>query len=227
MSHLKTPLSRTLPLWVQSVIRAELDRLGKAIPATVKSVSGAIVTVNFQVSGMTLPTVEMPLFGPEYIRYPIQAGDKGVCFPADFYLGAMSGLGTGNADQSLRGNLSTLVFLPIGNKSWSAVDAQAVTLYGPNGVVLRDSNSHSSITLTPSDITGTAQTQYQIGVGSNTVTIDSSGITLTAGGVSIVINSGGVTIDGKDFLTHDHLAGTYVAPSGGGPVTGDSGPVVP
>lgn len=201
------------------MIRDELDRLGKAIPATVKSVSGAIVTVNFEVSGMTLPSVEMPLFGPEYVRYPIQVGDKGVCLPADFYLGQMSGLGPGTADQSLRGNLSTLVFFPIGNKNWSAVDAQAVTIYGPNGVVLRDSNSHSTLTLTPSDITGTAQTQFQIGVGSNTITISSSGITLTGGGVSIQITSSGVTIDGVDFLTHAH-SGVTTGP-------GVTGPVVP
>lgn len=62
--------------------------------------------------------------------------------------------------------------------------------------------------------------------GASVVTLAPTGITLAFGGHSIVIDSSGVTIDGKAFLTHEHLPGTYTAPSGGGPVTGDSGAVV-
>lgn len=62
--------------------------------------------------------------------------------------------------------------------------------------------------------------------GASVVTLASTGITFAFGGHSIVINSSGVTIDDKAFLTHEHLPGTYNAPSGGGPVTGDSGAVV-
>ena len=211
MTAQKTPISRTLPLYVQSLIRQEIDKLGKALPAIVQSVNGSIVTVNFQVSGVTLPVVEMPLFGPEYIRYPIQAGDKGVCFPADVYLGGMSGLGTGVADMSQRGNLTTLVFFPIGNKNWSSVDSQAVTIYGPNGVVLRDTESASTLTLTPSDINvssgGTSELNAQ------------TSITLFAGGHTIVIDSSGVSIDGLEFLLHTH--------SGVTTGSGVTGPVVP
>lgn len=191
----KTPLSRTMPLYVQSLIQQAIDKLGKALPATVVSVTGSIVTVNFQVTGITLPVVQMPLFGPEYIRYPIQPGDKGVCFPVDVNIGGISGLGTGVAGPTQRANLSTLVFFPIGNVNWTPVDSQAATIYGPNGVVLRDTGAASTLTLTP------------------------TGITITSGGHTLVINSTGIVLDGLIFLDHTH--------SGVTTGTGISGPVVP
>ena len=106
----------------------------------------------------TLPNVTVPLFGPEYVRYPIQPGCKGVVFPADAYLGGVSGLGGGVADLALRGNLSTLVFFPIGNTSWSASDdANALVLYGPDGVIIRDMNKKTVFTLTENGIVITLQ----------------------------------------------------------------------
>lgn len=208
----KTPVSRTLPAFTRSAIKAALDKQGKALPATVAAVHGNIVTVSFQVQGLTLPQVDMPLAGAEYLRMPTQVGDKGVCFPADVYIGQMSGLGTGLPNTSTRGNLSTLVFFPIGNKNWTASDnANAVVLYGPDGVILRDSNSDSTLTLTPSDI--------DIDSGGTMELTAATSITLTVGAHSIVINSSGVTIDGKVFLLHEHSAVT--------PGVGISGPVVP
>lgn len=211
MTAQTTPISRTLPLYVRSVIQQEINRLGKALPGIVQSVKGAIVTVNFQVSGLTLPTVEMPMFGPEYIRYPVQPGDKGVCFPADVFIGQMSGLGNGSADITQRGNLSTLVFFPVGNSNWSGVDPQSVTVYGPNGVVLRDTNSDAVLTLTPNGIKCT--------LGSNLLNLSSSEIELSAGGHTLVIDSSGITLDGLIFLEHTHTGVTTG--------TGVTGPVVP
>ncbi len=213
MSYLKTPLARTLPALIQSIVQQQIDRLGKALPGTVKTISGAIVGVNFEVQGdnglpLTLPVVEMPLFGPEYIRYPVQVGDKGVCFPCDVYLGQMSGLGSGSAVMRRDPNLTNLVFFPIGNKNWSSVDTQAVTIYGPNGVVLRDSNSTSTLTLNPDSYTGNFG-------GTVNFTAQTS-ITLTVGSHSIVISSSGITIDGIEFLTHVH--------SGVTTGSGDTGP---
>ncbi len=215
MSYLKTPLARTLPALIQSIVQQQIDRLGKALPGTVKTISGAIVGVNFEVQGdnglpLTLPVVEMPLFGPEYIRYPVQVGDKGVCFPCDVYLGQMSGLGSGSAVMRRDPNLTNLVFFPIGNKNWSSVDTQAVTIYGPNGVVLRDSNSTSTLTLTPDSYTGNFG-------GTVNFTAQTS-ITFTVGSHSIVVSSAGITIDGIEFPTHVH--------SGVTTGSGDSGPPV-
>jgi hypothetical protein len=184
----KTPLSRTLPRFAQNVVRTEIAKRGRSLPCRVDSVDGPIVTVNFEVSGLTLPKVTMPLFGSEYVRLPIQPGCLGVTFPCDVYIGNVSGLGGGQSDDSLRGNLSTLVFFPIGNTNWSAVDPNAVTIYGPNGVALMDSAGHTKAILTPAGLAVTAQTSISLTVGSHNITIDSAG----------------VHIDGRIFLAHQH-----------------------
>lgn len=184
----KVPLTRALSAFATRKARDEIARRGRSLPGTVIDVAGPIVTVNFDVSGATLPNVTMPLFGPEYVRYPIKAGDRGAAFPVDVYLGGVSGLGSGLADTSLRGNLSTLVWFPVGNKGWSDVDPDAVTIYGPNGVVMRDQDSQTVSTLTPNGLVVNAKTSITLAVGSH----------------SIVIDSSGVKIDGKPFLPHEH-----------------------
>ena len=134
----KTPLARTLNRFAEQKVLDRVQQLGKSLPCHVVSVRGAIVTVAFDVTGpFTLPNVTVPLFGPEYVRYPIKAGDRGVVLAADAYLGGVSGLGGGTADLTQRANLATLVFLPIANASWFTVDPNAVTVYGPDGVVLQ------------------------------------------------------------------------------------------
>lgn len=146
----KTPLAASLnQLGIRSA-ETRIQRLPQCLPCSVVSVSGSIVTVKFEVSSgvMTLPQVQMPLFGPEYIRYPMQVGDKGFAIASDAYLGQMSGLGTGTADLSEQPNLSTLSFMPIGNMNFSATDdANKVVIYGPNGTILRDKGSHAVINI--------------------------------------------------------------------------------
>ena len=195
-NSLKTPLGTSLNnIAIQRAADA-IQLLGKALPASVTKVNGSIVTVKFELAQtvpFTLPEVTVPLFGPEYIRYPIQAangstpGTKGMVVPANAYLGGMSGLGGGIADLTQRGNLTALVFLPFGNTDWAAPDdPQAVCIYGPAGVILRDSGSKS------------------------VVKIDTDGISLAFGGFEITIDKDGITIgnnttiDGKVFLQHEH-----------------------
>ena len=156
----KTALARTLNQFAERKVRGAIDLFGKALPASVVAVvSSGIVTVKFEIakttnSPYTLPNVTVPLFGPEYIRYPIQAGCMGVVFPSDAYLGGVSGLGGGVADLSLRGNLSTLVFFPIGNSGWSASDdPNALVLYGPDGVIIRNLAGTSKITTNADGVT--------------------------------------------------------------------------
>lgn len=202
----KTPFVRTLPRLAERKAVEEIEKRGYALPGHVSSIDGSIVTVDFDVTGTLLPQVTMPVFGPEYIRYPIQVGDKGVAFPATLYIGGVSGLGQSAtaAFGVLQGNLSSLVWFPCGNSNWSAVDADAVTIYGPNGVVFRDTNSGTVATLTPTGLD---------------VTSDSGTLTFSAGGVTVTIDSTGVTIDGILFETHTHSGVT----SGGD----DTGPPVP
>jgi hypothetical protein len=143
----KIPYARALNA---AATRKALDAqqlLGKALPCSVVAVSGSIVTVAFQLkSPFTIPNVTMPMFGPQYIRYPTQVGDLGVTLPADVYLGGISGLGGGIADLTLPANLSALVFFPIASTNWSATeDANAVVIYGPDGAILRDANKTTQV----------------------------------------------------------------------------------
>lgn len=213
MTYQKIPLSRTLPAFVNMEIRDALDRLGKALPATVASVNGSIVTVNFSMQGVQLPQTEMPVAGSQYVRLPIQVGDAGVCFPADVDIGVASGLGNTQSPSLTRvPNLSALVFFPIGNLNWTAVTANILTLYGPDGVTIRDSGTNAEVQLTPSQITAT--------IGGNALMIlNSSSIQLSAGGHTFLINSSGIQLDGLVFTLHTH--------SGVTTGSGVTGPVVP
>lgn len=197
-------MSNAQKLWLQkSLNQVAINRaadaiqlLGKALPASVASVNGAIVTVKFEISSSyTLPQVDIPLFGPEYIRYPIHVGDKGVVYPCDAFIGQMSGLGEGTPDTTQPANLSALVFFPIGNKTWSAVDPDAVTVYGPNGVVIRDQASHSSVAVLPGSVTITGRDTITLITGSATISATSAGAVTISGTTALTLHGGaGVTI---------------------------------
>lgn len=213
----KTPVSDTLNEFARLKAADAIQQTGRSLPATVVSAKGSIVTVKFEITNsvFTLPNVTIPLFGPEYIRYPIQPGDKGFVVAADAYLGGMSGLGGGTADLSQLANLAALVFFPIGNTSFFAVDPQAVVIYGPNGVSIRDATDANDVTVNKQVITLTSPNSITSTVGTSKVTMTPTAITLSSSGHSIIINALGVIIDGKLFLTHEHTG-----VQGGSGVTG-------
>lgn len=188
----KTPLSGRLNRFAEGKIRDALQLTGRALPASVVSRTNMIVKVKFEVvSGFTLPVVTMPLASSEYVRAAIRPGCKGVVFPADTYIGGMSGLGGGVADLTQRANLSTLVFFPIGNTGMQVEDASKTVLYGEPSVLLKDKGGNSIIELTP------------------------TGITMSFGAHSILINASGVIIDGHEFISHIHGNGNAGAPTTG------------
>ena len=213
----KIPLSLSLNQAMSRASESRVQQIGKCLPCSVVSVDGAMITVKFEVKAdpLTLPQVKMPLFGPEYVRYPIQAGDKGFAISADAYLGQMSGLGDGTADLTVQPNLSTLAFMPCGNKNWRNVDGDAVVIYGPNGVVVEDADQNCTLTLTPSG--------YTIDLGTNPWTITSGAITITSSGTGTIdlganplnITSSLVTINGDLVVTGTISFG----PSGTGAAT--------
>ena len=198
----KTPFVSSQNAFATRKANEALNLLGKALPCSIAAIPVAgvpIVTVKFEIQDptfTTLPNVTVPALGSEYIRLPLQAptstaqGTKGVVIAIDAYLGGISGLGGGVADLSQRGNLATLVFVPVGNKGWVAVDPQAVTAYAPNGVVLRDSGSKVTFTLTPDGIAivGNVKMQGNLNVTGNVAI--TGGLTATqdvvAGGVSVM-----------------------------------------
>lgn len=172
----KVPIQESANRFAEKKVNDALQLAGKGLPCSVVSVSNSIVTVRFEVqSGFTLPNVTIPMFGGEYIRYPTQAGDKGVVIPFDARLSGVSGIGGGTASLSQPGNLTALVFLPISNTAWSSVDANALTLYGPNGVVLRDTESNSTLILTPSGIAMVGQDSISLTSGSTSITLNNDG----------------------------------------------------
>lgn len=197
--------SRKLPIFqsIQNAARGRADAsshaIGKSIPATVSAVDGAIVTVNFELdSGFVLPKINVPILGSEYIRIPVQVGCKGIVIACDYYIGAMSGLGTGRATALKRGNLSNLVFMPIGNSDWTDYDGDTLTLYGVSSVEIMDKPGGSSL----------------VRVEENAITLENgdSSVEVSSSGVSII---GTLTINGQEYTSHTHTNGNEGQPTGG------------
>jgi hypothetical protein len=172
------------------------QNFGKTLPVKVISRDKQLVTVEFLVQGVwPLPQVTMPIASSKFDWLPVKAGDLGLAMPSDVYLGGISGLGGGTADYVQRGNLSTLMYHPVTNKSWEPPggNGNMRILQGPEGVRIQSENGNSFVNVTPTEIT------------------------LSVGSVTLVINSSGITLQGKPWLPHAH---TGVQPGGG-----TSGPV--
>jgi hypothetical protein len=203
--HVKNPLNLNLSIFAKGKVADGLQLTGKALPCTVaKVVSSGIVTVNFEVNAapFTLPQVTVPIAYSEYVRYPIQVGDKGFVTSADVRLGGITGLGSGTPDLTRPANLSALVFVFLGNTEWSPpTDKQSVEIYGPNGVIIRDKNSTTTITLTPSGIT--------IKLGGD--------ITINSNGHNVNVTGGGDVKAGSISLLHHTHSGVSTG-------TGNTGP---
>lgn len=103
----------------------------------------------------------------------------GIVIPADTYLGGASGQGGGTADLTPPANLSALVFLPISHTEWESVDGHVLTLYGPEGVTIRDAGSKTTFLLTPQSITIATPDQFKVTVGSTVLTLTNGSWSLT------------------------------------------------
>lgn len=151
----KVPFAVSLNNTVERKIENNQQNLGQFLPCTVTKVEGSIVTVNFEVlSGqLTLPPVTCAIAESEYVRLPIQVGDKGICMAADTRLGGVTGLGQGLAPLSTPSNLGGLVFVPVGNKNWFSVNGQYLVMYGIDGVEISTKAQDCKITLTHAGVT--------------------------------------------------------------------------
>lgn len=224
--HQKTPTAQYLSQFAQKIVSRFIAQLGMSLPCHVTQVTGSIVTVSFDVTSQyTLPQVTIPIFGPEYIRYPTQVGDKGVVFPVDAGIGPTSGLGTGVPVLSQKqGNMSNLVFFPVGSKNWSPTDdPKAVVIYGPNGVIIRTVAKDSVLTVGTGVMTLKAASivlQGAVTFTNGSVTVDGGTLNLGSSNVTTTgtVTGGTVTAAGKSLSTHIHSGVT----TGGG----DSGPPV-
>lgn len=208
----KTPFQAAMNAWNNRNKESDLQYDCQALPCTVSQVmSSGLVEVNFEVNEptITFPKVQVPVAYPEYIRYPIQVGDKGVTVPADVWLGNITGTGAATPpDLTKAANLGALSFIWLGNKNWTAPDdTQAVVVYGPNGVILRDTNKTTVFTLTPDGITITLGGNLTINTNGNDIVIN--------GGGNITVNGGGDVVAGTiSLMNHTHSAGSLSPPSG-------------
>lgn len=199
----KSPLARSLEQFANRKVAGALAQLGQNLPASAVSISGGIVTVKFEIantpnSPYTLPNINVPIVGSEYVRLPIQPGCPGMVMTADAYLGGMSGLGGGVADLAPRGNLSMLVWTPIGNTAWAAViDANALELYGPDGVILHNVAKSAILKVTTAESSWTP-------AGGNPVTIN--GNLVVTGNVTVngTVIAGDGGADQVGLQTHTH-----------------------
>ena len=192
-------------LWIQrrlndtAIQRAQqaIQSTGRALPCSVVSVSGSLVTVKFEVDSTpwTLPQITIPKAESQWVRMPTQVGDMGLTIPGDVSLAGVTGMGGGIANMARRGNLSTLVFLPLSNKNSPPIDPNAAQIEGPNGAIIRTTSGNASLT------------------------VNDDGITMSFGGKTVTLNGSGLTIDGVLFDTHTHLyaPGTGTPTETGGP----------
>ncbi|HBX5493212.1 TPA: hypothetical protein MH446_14385 [Klebsiella pneumoniae] len=172
----KLNFASSMNRFTERKIENALQKSGKVLPASVVKQTGNMITVSFELRDIpyVLPQVTIPLFGPQYIRYPMQPGDKGIVIPADTYIGGVSGQGGGIADMTPPANLSALVFLPISNTEWQGVDGQVVTVYGPEGVTLRDSDSNTTFLLKPDSIAISTPDSFTVTVGGTVFSLTGS-----------------------------------------------------
>jgi len=205
----KKPFADSMSRFAESKALSEIRKRGQEWPGHVVSVeSSMIVTVAFDIEvpegELPPPTVTMPVFGPEYLRQPIQVDDLGAALSFSTLIGNVSGLGVGpnpNIDTQ-QGNLSMLVWVPVGNIDWTAVDLNTLVLYGPaggNGVLLQDVVDAPGIR----------------------ISIKNGVFKVTAGTHVLQVSAAGTVFDGITWGTHSHSPGTYQA--GGDPVTGEAG----
>jgi hypothetical protein len=170
-------------------------------------VGNGTVTVSFQVqqNGITLPSVTMPVAQSDYIRHPLQVGDTGLAQPSDVYLGGVSGLGGGVANNVQQANLSNLMFHPVSSTNQTtSPNANAALVQGPQGVVIQDTGGLNTETLTA--------TSTVFKVGSTTLTFNSTGLVLSVGGNTITMDAAGITLSSGDVIAGTVTLLTHVHP---------------
>ncbi|KPJ34740.1 hypothetical protein BMUNKI379_11635 [Burkholderia multivorans] len=197
-NYSKLPLQRSLNRVAIARAAQAIEDTGNALPCRVTKVSGAIVTVEFEMQGTwTLPPVTIPKAESPWIRNPTQVGDKGVTMPADAYLGGISGLGGGTADFRRRGNLSALVFVPVSNANSAPDDPNAAQVCGPNGMIARTTQG------TPSSCV-VNQNGVSMTYGGASLSLTAAGIVMSFGGHTITLDASGLSIDGNSYASHTH-----------------------
>lgn len=187
----KLNFQKSMSAHTRDVAADNLQIMGRTLPAVVVAQSGKMVTVSVSLnSGFVIPELTVPLMGPQYIRYPMSKGDKGVLIPMNVYIGEMTGQ-SGIADLTVPQNLSAMVFLPFSNTEWQDVATDVVTMYGPEGVTLRDSASKTTFLLTPDSIVIATPSSFKVTVGGSVLSLTDQ--TWSLSGINGELTDGGGT----------------------------------
>ena len=135
----KFSFQKNLGLIAQQQAKAVVSQLGQSLPCTVVSVAGYMITVKIDLlaAAYNFPNITVPLAASRYTTEPIQQGDQGILIPCDASIAAISGQGS-VSDTSQPGNLSALIFQPVGNVKWNGTNPQIHYITGLADVMLRD-----------------------------------------------------------------------------------------
>lgn len=226
----RTPVVRSIQRAAQRKAEAAIELLGKALPCEVVSRTGSIVTVKFALTDtpFNLPQVTIPIIGSEYIRVPVQPGCKGLTISADASLGAATGLGPATVGLALPANLTALVFVPIGNKSFAPEHPDHLELYGADGVLIKNKKdkdwyvelTSSGVTISNADGSASiawngAAWEFKGPVVLNDAVQMNASITAIGGGTygGDFVTSGSIKSGDIDLQDHHHTAQGANAPT--------------
>lgn len=206
--YLRRPIFPALKSLVKTGAEAERKRDSRAWPCTVlEARDGLEVKVSFTVDTVhTLAPMWLPVFGPPYIRYPLQPGDTGLAIPSDVTLGSITAFGPSTQPREVKlEQLTNLVFLAVQRRSdVTMVNQQQLELYGPEGVLIHDTQFGSLIRLTPGEVV--------VERGLDTVTITGSGIEFVT--PAFQVTSPAITLNGQVTCTANLTVGADMTASG-------------
>lgn len=191
--------------WTQSTHEGIMERTlgyntlaGKTWPCTIKTVGNQTVTVSFDgVSTWPVQNMTIPVAQSRYQRLPLQAGDQGLAMTADTFLGSITGGGGAPVLGRSYGNLSRLVFVPVGSSAFPApADLSSHLIQGPTGVTLQTLDGTCKLVLTSTGVV--------ITIGAQTFTLSVSGMNVAQGDVTV----GSTNISSVNHLHTSESPGT-------------------
>jgi hypothetical protein len=188
-------------------------------PATGAPLGYSFVQVQFQVNipytlpdGTTgtynLPPLILPKAEPQWLRAPTQIGDMGMTQALDTSHGGVSGMSAGVSDLGTDyGNLSTLVFVPVGNANFGASpDPNRAWVNGVHGADVSDTAQTATHTVavptpgTPGSIASTIHNAAGTGATTVSHTLDglnnkiTHALTNATGTVQTIVDGNGNAI---------------------------------
>lgn len=184
----KYPPLQALSELINNLIDNKLSIKGRQLPCYVIAVQNQFVTVRFDLlpDGVVYPEITIPILTWEYIRIPVQIGNKGITLAADVSLRNVSKQ-EGVANRSVLPSLTPLFFVPVSNVQWSKEDGKKVVIVGPEGAIIKTKDGNNIITVDPGKV--------EIKSGSEAVvTVNSDQINLKKGSSNIVASTSGIDI---------------------------------